>query len=113
MITRLPITAQPTYIKEALESGKHVLSEKPVAADAKSAINLIKWYSENAKSATWCVAENFRYLPSFLYAAEQVKSLGKVLGFRTRVHSLVEPGGKYFGKLYIPSSFILSFSSVE
>lgn len=47
---------------------------------------------------TWAVAENFRYLESFLYGAEQAKGLGRVLGFRTRMHAFVRPGTKYFGE---------------
>jgi len=96
VIIALPITAQPTYIKQALTSGKHVLSEKPIAKDTKTADDLIKWHAGSGSSATWCVAENFRYLDSFLYGAERVNLLGKVLGFRTRVHQMVDAGGKYY-----------------
>jgi len=42
------------------------------------------------------VAENFRYLDSFVYAAEQVKKLGRVLGFRIRMTAMVKAGSKYY-----------------
>ena len=42
------------------------------------------------------MAENFRYQDSFLYAHEQLKSLGRILTFRSRVSLFVAPGGKYF-----------------
>jgi predicted dehydrogenase len=42
------------------------------------------------------VAENFRYQDSFLYAHEELKSLDRILTFRSRVSLLVAPGGKYF-----------------
>ncbi|KAF2429818.1 NAD(P)-binding protein [Tothia fuscella] len=99
VIIALPITAQPQYIRQALERGKHVLSEKPIAEDTKVARELLKWYNEYIvpkNKATWGVAENFRYLESFAYAAEKVQGMGKILGFRVRVQSMVQPGGKYF-----------------
>jgi len=93
----LPIKNQPEYIRKALLAGKHVLSEKPVAENIKDAKQLIQWYNTEIKpkNVTWGVAENFRYLNSFNYAAEGRKKLGKTIGFRLRMQTLVE-GGKYF-----------------
>ena len=45
------------------------------------------------------MAENFRYLNSFQYAREQVHRAGRILGVRVRVHYMVKPGGKYYGKV--------------
>lgn len=93
----LPILAQPEYIKKALSAGKHVLAEKPIAKDVATAKELIAWTSDSSNTnATYSVAENFRYQDSFLYAAEQVASLGRILTFRSRVSMFVKPGGKYF-----------------
>ncbi|KAF2453248.1 oxidoreductase-like protein family [Lineolata rhizophorae] len=98
VIIALPILAQPKYIRAALEAGKHVLAEKPVAENVEAAVELINWCHKNVDSSrvTFGIAENFRFLDSFLYAAEQVKSLGKVLHFKVRVHMLTKPGSKYF-----------------
>lgn len=89
---------QPEYIKQALSAGKHVLAEKPIAKDIATASALLQWYRSNIDSAkaTWSVAENFRFLDDFVYGAEQVATLGRVLGFRTRMHAFVQPGSKYF-----------------
>ncbi|PVI04236.1 NAD(P)-binding protein [Periconia macrospinosa] len=97
VVIALPILTQPSYICKALEAGKHVLAEKPIAKDVATAVELTSWYRDNfANGPTFSIAENFRFLDSYLYASEQVASLGRVLGFRVRVHSFVQPGGKYF-----------------
>ena len=87
-----------------MSAGKHVLSEKPVAENVKDAQDLIEWYHSNVdtKKVTWSVAENFRYLNSFEYAQEQVRQLGRVLGFRVRFYWSVKPRSKYYGEKGIP-----------
>ena len=74
-----------------------MLAEKPIAADVATARALLDW-TQNASNtrARYSVAENFRFLESFLWGAEQLSSLGRVLTFRARVTSFVAPGGKYF-----------------
>lgn len=97
VIIALPIKNQPEYIRKALSAGKHVLSEKPVAENVKEAVELIKWYRSEivGKGVTWAVAENQRYLATFIRAAEALQSKGRQLTFRTRMQVLVS-GGKYF-----------------
>lgn len=46
VIVVLPISQQPDVIIRALKAGKHVLSEKPVAKDVKSALKLIEIYEK-------------------------------------------------------------------
>ncbi|PSN65999.1 NAD(P)-binding protein, partial [Corynespora cassiicola Philippines] len=96
VVIALPILVQPTFIKKALAAGKHVIAEKPIAKDVATAAELISWYRANSPNATFAIAENFRYLESFLYGAQEVAKLGRILGFRTRVSNFVQPGGKYF-----------------
>jgi predicted dehydrogenase len=101
VILALPINNQPEYIEAALAAGKHVLSEKPIARDITHAEKLIQYYkSDKVKGgATWGVAENFRFLDSFLFGRKEVEKLGRILGFRTKMFGNVQPGGKYFGTL--------------
>ncbi|KAF2280655.1 NAD(P)-binding protein [Westerdykella ornata] len=100
VIIALPIPVQPSYIKQALSAGKHVLAEKPIAKDVATAQELLSWYNASVKKTTaaptFAIAENFRFFESFDFAAQQVTTLGRVLEFRTRVSNLVQPGGKYF-----------------
>lgn len=101
----LPILAQPSYIRRALNAGKHVLSEKPIAQDLSTAQDLLTWYrtsiasdSSTQQHATWSVAENFRFQTSLLHASAQIKDLGRILNFSVKMYTFVKPGSKYFGK---------------
>ncbi|KAL5119963.1 hypothetical protein ACEQ8H_002061 [Pleosporales sp. CAS-2024a] len=97
VIIALPIPIQPEYIKKALAAGKHVLAEKPIAKDMATAQDLLAWTkSPSNTSAVYTVAENFRFLDSFLYGAQAVSSLGRILTFRARVAAYVQPGSKYY-----------------
>ncbi|KAI4866735.1 oxidoreductase family protein [Hypoxylon rubiginosum] len=98
VILALPIVDQPAYIEKALAAGKHVLAEKPLAKDVATALALIEYYKRVSAetAASFAVAENFRFTPSYLYAAEEVKKLGKVTGFVVRVSFMMEQSNKYF-----------------
>lgn len=97
VVIALPIPNQPEFIEAALKAGKHVLAEKPVGPDVESAKKLISWYREIAaeKKVTWAVAEQFRFLPKYVWAAEQARRLGKVIGFNFRVFQLCSQGVCY------------------
>lgn len=97
VIIALPILNQPIYIRKALSAGKHVLSEKPIAENLADAMELLQWYRSKVDTTkvTWSVAENFRFMNSFLYAAEAGREMGRVLGFRVIMQTM-EEGGKYY-----------------
>lgn len=94
VIIALPIQKQPEFIEAALRAGKHVFSEKPVGPDVESAKKLISWYRGIAeeKNVTWAVAEQFRFLPKYVWAAQQARKLGRVIGFNFRVFQLMVQG---------------------
>ncbi|KAF1921306.1 hypothetical protein BDU57DRAFT_435754 [Ampelomyces quisqualis] len=97
VIIALPILAQPSYIKQALAANKHVLAEKPIASDLATAQDLLTWTRNPSNTtATYSVAENFRFLDSFLYASHLISSLGRILTFRVRVAANVPAGSKYY-----------------
>ncbi|KAF4551209.1 Oxidoreductase-like protein 6 [Elsinoe fawcettii] len=96
VIVALPITTQPEIIKQCLDAGKHVLSEKPVGPHLSAARSLISHYQSLKSAPQWAVAEQFRVLSRFVYAGEQVQKLGKVLSFRLRLNAMVKPGAKYY-----------------
>ncbi|KAI9744017.1 MAG: hypothetical protein M1818_002751 [Claussenomyces sp. TS43310] len=112
----LPIPSQPEYIEAALRAGKHVLSEKPIAGDLDTAIRLIQSYENKIhRNVIWAVGENFRFLMSFKYAAEEAARLGRVLGFRVKMFTSVKGGSKYYGKLSKTNStsFVISNKFAE
>ncbi|KAF1834677.1 NAD(P)-binding protein [Decorospora gaudefroyi] len=97
MVIALPILAQPEYIKRALAAGKHVLAEKPIAKDLATAQHLLKWTQNSSNTpATYTVAENFRFIDSYVWGSEQIASLGRILTFRVRVAAMVKAGSKYY-----------------
>ncbi|KXL42905.1 hypothetical protein M433DRAFT_136154 [Acidomyces richmondensis BFW] len=98
VIIALPILVQPTFIKQALAAGKHVLAEKPLAKDVSTGKELVDWYHANidTNKVTLGIAEQFRYYKAFIYAGDKAREFGKVLGFRLRLGALVQPGSKYY-----------------
>ncbi|KAH7121342.1 hypothetical protein EDB81DRAFT_861347 [Dactylonectria macrodidyma] len=101
VIIALPIVSQPEFIRAALAAGKHVLAEKPLAPDVKTGRALIDYYRgvsrESESKVTLSIAENFRFVPSFAYAAAEARKLGAVQHFSVRSFHLMGSDTKWYG----------------
>ena len=100
VIVVLPITTQPTIVLKALEAGKHVISEKPVAPDVKAAKALIAAYERTYKykGLIWRVAENYEAEEGFQKVGELIKKgkIGDVTGFRARIAIHMKQDNQYY-----------------
>ena len=91
------VLVQPQLIRKALRAGKHVLSEKPIAQDIKTAMELVQWYDYQSKPPIWAVAENFRFNESLRYAEMRVREMGgQLASFRLSYYGLIKKENKYF-----------------
>jgi predicted dehydrogenase len=93
----LPIDLLPSAVDLALASGKHVISEKPIAPDAATGERLLSIY-QNHPAQVWMVAENWRCEDSFRAAAELVArgDLGAVFAAHWALSIPLVPGSKYY-----------------
>lgn len=87
VIMALPLDVQPNYVPKILQSGKNLLSEKPIAPTLESADILLRTCRE-LPTHHWSVAENFRHEPAIQYAAQAVSSsIGKPLYVTTTIRA--------------------------
>lgn len=93
----LPIDVMPAVVEQALRSGKHIISEKPLAADVSTGRHLVELYAQNA-GQIWMVGENWRYENAFEQAATIVHSgeLGRPLLCHWVVYNPINPDNKYY-----------------
>lgn len=84
-------------VREAIEAGKHVLSEKPIAKDIETAARLIRWYEHQKREEIWSVGENFRFFEPVTFAIEQIKKLGgEVVTFSVDLHAFIDENDEYY-----------------
>ena len=97
VIIALPVGVQPTVVKQAIEAGKHVLSEKPIAKDIETAAQLIRWYKHQRCQELWSVGENFRFFDPIVFAVEQIKKLGgELVTFSVDVHAFIDENDQFY-----------------
>lgn len=100
VIVALPITVQPSIVRKCLAAGKHVLSEKPVAKDVATGLELIRDVDTayKPKGLVWRVAENWELEPGYHAAAKAIRDgkIGKVNSFNARVVGYVAKDSKYY-----------------
>jgi predicted dehydrogenase len=91
----LPINAQPPVLEQALASGKHVISEKPIAPSVADGQRLIQ---RQPADKHWFVGENFRYQAAFVKAAELLAdgAIGRPILANWVLYSPLNPGDKYY-----------------
>lgn len=96
----LPIPVMPPVVAQALASGKHVISEKPLAPDVATCRQLLAAYQQTGQ--IWMVAENWRYESAYVKAAELVKSgaIGRPITCQMALYLPLAPGSKYFNTLW-------------
>lgn len=96
VLISLPIADQPRFILQALEAGKPVLSEKPIARDVASGRRLLR--TARRFDVPWLVGENFEFLPAARRLARWL-SEGRVGDIRlVEVHqvSIMNRSNPYF-----------------
>ncbi len=93
----LPIDLLASSVERALASGKHVISEKPIAADVAAGERLLSSYTKHADQV-WMVAENWRYENAFRAAADVVNSgdLGAIYTAHWALANALAPNNKYY-----------------
>jgi predicted dehydrogenase len=110
----LPIHVLPEAIEQSLRAGKHVISEKPAAPDVETGRKLLELYASQ-RGPVWMVAENYRYDPAFVRAAEIVKrgDIGRPLACHWTMYNNMNPDNKYFFSMWrrtagnFPGGFLL------
>ena len=109
----LPITALPNAIGTTLAAGKHLLSEKPIAADVETARALLAQYAHHP-NRLWMVGENWRYEAAFVQAAEMIRAghIGIPLTCHWALYTPITANSKYYHTLWrrdssVPGGFIM------
>lgn len=109
----LPIGAMEPVIAAALRAGKHVISEKPIAATMADARDLVAQH--RAGDRVWAVAENWRWEAGYLQAGDVIRGanseIGKPLVANWSLY-IDAAGGKYYGTEWrrdnsFPGGFLL------
>ncbi len=91
----LPIAAAPPVIERALQTGKHVFSEKPIAPTVAIGKNLM---DKMQPGQLWVVGENYRFERKYQQTADLIASgeIGKPLLAHYILHMPITPDSKYF-----------------
>ena len=86
VLTAVPIELNGTVLLDALRAGKHVLAEKPIAANLKQAHSIIR--EVESRRQIVLIGENFRYHLAIGEARSLINSgeIGDVFAFRLKVN---------------------------
>jgi len=108
----LPIDVMPAVVAQALASGKHLISEKPIAPDVATARRLIDAYTPDS-GPVWMVGENWRYEDAFIQASEMVQrgEIGRPVTCHMMVFAPVTPASKYYHSAWRNAGHIAAVSA--
>ena len=92
----LPIHLTASWVLASLRAGKHVLSEKPVAASVAEGKRLVK--QAKRYDRVWLVGENFFFTPHIARARDWVREgeLGEVRLVEASQLTRITPDNKYY-----------------
>lgn len=109
----LPIDAMPAAVTQVLASGKHLISEKPIAGDVATARRLLAAY-QHRNQQVWMVGENYRYEEAYLQVAELVRNgeIGRPVTCHLIHYAPLSPSSKYYHSAWrrsgtFPGGYIL------
>lgn len=93
----LPIPVMPDVTAQVLRQDKHLISEKPIAAEVAVGRQLLDLYAQQS-GQVWMVGENWRYESAFVRAAALVRdgAIGKPLTCHIALYLPMLPNNKYF-----------------
>jgi len=82
VLIAVPIVDTEVIVVDAIQSGKHVMMEKPLAASSEEALHIVKEANKSRQQVA--VAENFRYREDILKAKQIIRSgeIGRVVSFQ-------------------------------
>ncbi len=89
----LPIPIMPSVVARVLHTGKHLLSEKPIAADLATARQLL---DIRRPQQVWLVGEQWRYEDAFLQAQAMIGELGDLVMVQCSIFNALNPDNHYY-----------------
>jgi predicted dehydrogenase len=106
----MPIDKMPSAISSVLQSGKHLISEKPIAPDVAEGMELIQAH----RGGVWMVAENMRYDAAVEQAAAMVArgDIGTIMLSSWTIANVMRPSNRYYNTAWrrsgdFPGGFLL------
>eukprot|EP00897_Mesotaenium_endlicherianum_P002663 jgi/Mesen1/2424/ME000157S01558 len=97
----LPPQVQPSIVERALQAGKHVIQEKPIAATVEEGQRVLAVHKALAagnggRAPIWAVAENYRFEPGFIEAARMVREAGQMMMVEVMIEAPMTATSPYF-----------------
>lgn len=92
--------AQVDTSLKLLKAGKHVLQEKPAAANISEIENALSRYNsicpDSPGQPIWAVAENYRFEPAFMECKKLIAEIGDMMSVQVIVEGSMNSSNPYF-----------------